>query len=63
MASMDSDLRRQAHMRRSPLTFLREHWRAILAYLSLTGLLVYGLTNASEVTLGILGFVFQLLLR
>ena len=61
MASMDSDLRRQAHMRRSPLTFLREHWRAILAYLSLTGLLVYGLTNASEVTLGILGFVFQLL--
>ena len=66
MASMNSDLtssdlRRQAHMRRSPLTFVREHWRAILLYLSLTSLLVYGLTNASEVTLGILAFLFQLL--
>ncbi len=60
MASMESDLRRQAHMRRSPLTFLREHWRAILAYLSLTGLLVFGLTNASEITLGILSFAFTL---
>ena len=66
MASMNSDLsssdlRRQAHMRRSPLTFVREHWKAILLYLGLTGLLVYGLTNASEVTLGILAFLFQLL--
>ena len=61
MASMDSDLRRQAHMRRSPLTFLREHWRAILVYVLLTSLLIYGLTNASELTLGILAFVAQLL--
>jgi ATP-dependent Zn protease len=61
MASMDSDLRRQAHMRRNPLTFVREHWRAILVYLSITGVLIYGLTNASELTLGILGFVAQLL--
>ncbi len=61
MASTDSDLRRQAHMRRSPLTFVREHWRAILLYLGITSLLIYGLTNASELTLGILGFVAQLL--
>lgn len=66
MASMNSDLassdlRRQAHMRRSPLTFLREHWRAILTYLLLTSLLIFGLTNASELTLGILAFVAQLL--
>lgn len=60
MASMDSDLRRQAHLRRSPLTFVREHWRAILLYLGLTGLLVFGLTNASEITLGILSFAFTL---
>ncbi len=60
MASMDSDVRRQAHMRRSPLTFVREHWRAILLYLGLTGLLVFGLTNASEITLGILSFAFTL---
>ena len=60
MASTDSDLRRQAHMRRSPLTFVREHWRAILLYLGLTGLLVFGLTNASEITLGILSFAFTL---
>ncbi|MDE2868918.1 MAG: AAA family ATPase [Chloroflexota bacterium] len=60
MASMESDLRRQAHMRRSPITFVREHWRAILLYLGLTGLLVFGLTNASEITLGILSFAFTL---
>ena len=60
MASMDSEVRRQAHMRRSPLTFVRDHWRAILLYLGLTGLLVYGLTNASEITLGILSFAFTL---
>ena len=60
MASMDSDLRRQAHLRRSPLTFVREHWRAILIYLGLTGLLIFGLTNASEITLGILSFAFTL---
>ncbi len=60
MASTDSDLRRQAHMRRNPLTFVREHWRAILLYLGLTGLLVFGLTNASEITLGILSFAFTL---
>ena len=60
MASMDSDLRRQAHLRRSPITFVREHWRAILLYLGLTGLLVFGLTNASEITLGILSFAFTL---
>ena len=60
MASTDSDLRRQSHMRRSPLTFVREHWRAILLYLGISGLLVYGLTNASEITLGILSFAFTL---
>ena len=61
MASMDSELRREAHMRRSPLTFLREHWRGLLTYVLLTSLLIYGLTNASELTLGILGFVAQLM--
>ena len=66
MASMNSDLtssdlRREAHMRRSPVTFLREHWRGILIWLFLSGGLIFGLTNASEVTLGILAFVAQLL--
>ena len=61
MNSMDSDLRRQAHMRRSPLTFVRENWRALLLYLCLTGGFLYGLTNATQVTLGILAVLGQLL--
>ncbi len=61
MAATDSDLRRMAHMRRSPLTFVREHWRAILVYVLLTGGLIYGLTSATQFTLGILAFIGQLL--
>jgi cell division protease FtsH len=61
MASTDSELRRQAHMRRSPLTFVREHWRGILAYLLFTAILLFGLTNATQLTLGILQFLAQLL--
>mgnify|MGYP001162224775 CR=1 FL=1 len=61
MASTDSELRRQAHMRRSPLTFVREHWRGILLYLIFTAILLFGLTNATQLTLGILQVLAQLL--
>ena len=61
MASTDSELRRQAHMRRSPLTFVREHWRGILLYLIFTAILLFGLTNATQLTLGILQVFAQLL--
>ena len=61
MASNDSELRRQAHMRRSPLTFVREHWRGLLLYLSFTAVLLFGLTNATQLTLGILQVLAQLL--
>ena len=61
MAVTDSELRRQAHMRRSPLTFVREHWRGILIYLLFTAMLLFGLTNATQLTVSILQLLAQLL--
>ena len=57
----NSDVRRRAHMRRSPVTFLREHWRALAIYALATGGLVLGLTQAQAMTLGILAMIAQLL--
>ena len=59
--TMDSDIRRRANTRRSPLTFVRENWRAISIYLLISGVLLFGLTQAQEITLGILQFIAQLL--
>ena len=59
--NMDSDIRRRAHARRSPLSFVRENWRAITLYLVVSGALLLGLTQATEVTVGILQFIGQLL--
>lgn len=59
--TIDSDIRRRAAARRSPLTFVRENWRAITLYLVITGALLLGLTQATEITVGILQFIAQLL--
>ena len=59
--TMDSDIRRRANTKRSPLTFLRENWRAISLYLLITGGLLFGLTQAQEITLNILSFFATLL--
>ena len=59
--TIDSDIRRRAAARRSPLTFIRENWRAITLYLVITGALLLGLTQATEITVGILQFIAQLL--
>ena len=58
---MDSDIRRRAHTKRSPLTFIRENWRAIALYLLASGGLLYGLTQAQEATLTVLMFIAQML--
>jgi ATP-dependent Zn protease len=58
---MDSDIRRRAHTKRSPLTFVRENWRAIAMYLLASGGLLYGLTQAQEATLTVLTFIAQML--
>jgi len=58
---MGSDIRRRAHVKRSPLTFIRENWRAIGFYLLASGGLIYGLTQATEATLTVLTFIAQLL--
>ncbi len=58
---MDSEIRRRANTKRSPMTFVRENWRAISLYLLITGGLLFGLTQAQEVTLNILSFFATLL--
>ena len=58
---MDSDPRRRAIGRRSPLTFVREHWRGLLLYLLISAGLIFDLTQATQVTLSILTMIGQLL--
>ncbi len=57
----DSDIRRRAHQSRSPLTFVREHWRGLLVYALFSTALALGLTQAQEQTIGVLQMFFSLL--
>jgi len=56
------DVRQRAALNRSPLTFLRDHWRGILIYALISGGLVYGLMFAQEITVGVLVFLAQMLM-